>query len=212
MATHMSIGFLQDEKHLEWVDKDFRELARLMLQIPGFGSFGVSCSGHFRSKENGYSEDFFNPVLSGHLGLAAIPEMEHIPELLKIIYASTKEDSDANMRIMANMCAPWKQPVYEPSMDLRPYTSWKTKSGLYVAKLAILIGDNGLFDSMNLETYGGGIEVKGNEEKIPPLKKRYEEIKNFWKSLEDKVRIYNQDHGFTECDYKKDEFMRLVDQ
>ena len=96
MAEHRIIGFLYNEQRLKGVDDDFRELVVLMNQIYGFGTYGVSSSGHFREK---YRDGKFYPEPWGRLGVLALPETEHIKELIGIIYDSVKADADGKIRI-----------------------------------------------------------------------------------------------------------------
>lgn len=199
---HRHVGFLEDEESLRGVDEDFRELVKISYAIPGFGSYGVSCSGHFCPE---YSEDRFWPEPWGSLGIATLPEMKHIPELLRLIYDSTQTDSDAHVGIQDLIQPPMNYKKYSPDIDLKPYSYGKTDSGLYVALLDIRFGDNGCLDSCP-EHYCSPIKLAGNQEAFEKSQKRCLEIKQCWKMLEGAVREYTKGHGFSKADYHKREF------
>jgi len=203
MAIHMHIGFLEEEKMLNVVDTDFRELVRLFYQIPGFGSYGVSCSGHFELED---SEKFY-PRPCGHLGIATLPEMKHIPELLKLILEANQTDPDARLTVNINSGAPYYFPDYTLETDLSQFSFAKTSKGLYVAKLEILLGDNGSLASVG-EYFGGSLKVKEHQEAFDKSRQRCLEIQRFWKLLEDRVREYTQENRFVSPpDYYKPEFL-----
>jgi len=204
MAFRRHIGFIPED-HLGGVDENLEELVRLSYMIPGFGSYGVSCAGHFHPKWN---EDEFYPTPSGHLGFAILPEMKHISELLQIVYDATQKNSDCRLNILKRKygLALDSGNHYSPGLDLSKYSFGKTKDGLYVAVVKIRLGINSCFDSVP-DYRGGPIKLKGNEEVFEKSRQRYEENQVFWKALEGKVRTYNSVHGFSECDFSKKEFL-----
>jgi hypothetical protein len=199
MAIHAHIGFLQDEESINSVDIDFKELVRLTYSILGFGSYGVSCSGHFYKESNK-----FYPEPWGHLQFAALPQMPHILELVKLIHEYTKEDPDANLKMWENI-PPYKFKIYSPENNLRNYEIAKTETGLYIVRFEIRLGDNGCLKPVE-PYYGGGIKTAGNKAVFKESRKRCNQIKEFWKSLEQKVREYNQVHEFSSPDFSKKEF------
>jgi hypothetical protein len=197
------VGFIEDESNLGPVDKDFLELVKLTYQIPGFGSYGVSCSGHFKKKNK---EEFY-PEPWGHLGFALIPQMKHIPELLEIINETKKLDKDCHFSINIGKGAPIDFPEYSSEINLRDFSFGKNKKGQYVSLLEIRLGDNGCLDSIEDHECGGSFEIEGNEEGYIKSQERYLEIKSFWKNLENKIRGYNKRYGFSKTDYSKKEFL-----
>lgn len=202
MPFRRYVGFIKEDQ-LGGIDPDFRELSRLCYQTPGFATYGVSCSGHFYPE---YDQDKFYPSFGAHLGIITLPEMDHIPELLEIIYNTTKEDPDAEMKVKEKMKGPKDLKKYSPGFDLKPYSYGQNKDGLYVAWLEIRLNDNGALDSIS-DHWAGPIKLEGNKEVFEKSKQRYSEIQAFWKKLEDKVRNYNLKHGFSETDFEKKEFL-----
>jgi len=205
MAMHRHIGFLEEEKMLNAVDSDFRELVRLSYQIPGFGSYGVSCSGHFYpANKDGY----FLPSPWGSLGFAALPQENHIQELLGLISETTKSDPDARLSINDNKNPPINFPLYTSESDLSKYAIEKTSRGIYVAVLEVRLGDNGCLDTYPNRVYCSSIKLEGHELEFEKSRQRYQEIQRFWKLLEDKVREYTQKNQFiSPPDYTKPEFL-----
>ncbi|MFA5259160.1 MAG: hypothetical protein WC979_06640 [Candidatus Pacearchaeota archaeon] len=202
MAIHRHIGFLETEEMLNVVDTDFRELVRLSYQIPGFGSYGVSCSGHFDLED---SQRFY-PRPLGSLGIATLPEMKHIPELLELIQQTTQADSDARLTININSGAPCYFPNYTPKTDLSKFSVGNTNSGLYVTQLEIRLGDNNSLASLG-EYFGGSLKVEEHQEVLDKSRQRCQEIQKFWKLLEDKIRGYTNEKQFVSPpDYSKQEF------
>ena len=196
---------MEGESSLNGIDPDFRELARLSYQIPGFASYGVSCSGHF------YPEDEwgrFHPGPWGHMGFVALPEVEHIPGLLKLLYDLAQKDADAKIRVDDSK-PPLECPVFSPGMNLEPYTLWKTAGGLYVAKLDLRLGDNSSLDSVQ-DHLCCPIKREGNDEAFEKSKARCSEIQRFWKGLELAVGDYCRGNGFLEADFDKREFNSQV--
>lgn len=198
---YRSIGFLESEEALGGVDKDFRELVRSTYYIPGFGSFGVSCSGHPCAKE---STNFY-PRPFGDLGFAALPEMNHIHELLTLLHEQLATDPEAIMILDSARGAPIDWDRYHPEINLRQYTRALTKTGLYVIYFKILLGDNKALANVEDSCYGS-IPLAGNEITFEKCQRRYEEIRGFWKNLETKVKTYNSEHRFLAPNFKKEEF------
>lgn len=207
---HAHIGFLEKDEMLNFVDGDFRELIREFYKIPGLGTHGVSCSGHFYPKDHSNAgEGYFWPQPWAHLGVALIPKLKHIPEVLKIIYDSVQKDFDARLSIKDKFNAPVDFTRYEEGMNLEPYALGIIGGGLYVSVLEIRLGDNGCLNSVP-ETYGSHIIFEGNEEAYRKSEQRYTQIINYWKSLENSIRDYNLRNGFSEIDFSKKEFRPFI--
>lgn len=204
-GIHQVIGFLESEDSLRQVDPDFRDLVRLSYAIPGFGSHGVSCSGHFYldDKEQKFS------LVPGSLGFMALPEEDHVMELLRLISYETQKDSDAIITIDNRQGAPRDRPRYDPSIDLKPYARYTTKQGRYVARLEILLGDNGCLRDLR-GYYGSFLLIKDHQKTFELAKRRCAEIRDFWKGLEVEVREYNSQHNFVRPDFNKKEFLPFM--
>jgi len=74
-----------------------------------------------------------------------------------------------------------------------------------MVKLEIMLWDNGCLDSVPNHC-SAPVDREGNDLAFEKSKSRYEEIKSSWKTLEDKVKAYNQAHGFNKIDFEKKEF------
>ena len=203
MAMHRHIGFINEKAGLNGVDPDFRKLVELSYSIPGFGSYGVSCSGHFYPT---YDKDKFYPNPWAYLGLATIPEMKHIPPLLELIHTHIKLDPDAKISIQQKNENPSNFPEYKPGIDLKPDCFTKTKKGLYISLLEIRLGANRSLDTVP-DHMCAPIELEGNDEAFKKSQQRCSQIKKFWKGLENAVRAYVQEHNFKEQDLRKKEFL-----
>lgn len=213
-GRHRYIGFLKSGHDLRCVEPNepyFTELVRQLNMIPGFGTHGVSCSGHFYQDREGGR---FYPRPWGHLGLVALPESPHILTLLKLIYEQTRTDPDAWVDV--NGSGPPSSLVrYNPGMDLRPYShklfgrEILTGDGLFIVEFEIRIGDNGCLDSVP-DHLCSPIRREGNDEAFQRSQQRHGEIRSFWEELRDRVIGYNQEHGFSEIDYGKSEFLPFV--
>ena len=201
--SHRHIGFLEDEESIQVTDEDFHNVVRLMYAIPGCGSYGVSCAGHF-NPDSEY--DTFSPMPWSSLGIAVLPEMPHIPELLDIINKNTLSETNAWVGIKDKKHAPCDYDRYTPETDLTPYQIGQTKDKLYVALLEVRAGDNGCLDSVPDHCYSP-IEIKGNEEAFELSKTRCSEIKDFWSGLTESIGRYNESHGFKNSDFTKQEFL-----
>ena len=194
------IGFLKKEESLASVDADFRELVRQAYCIPGFGSYGISCSGHMRIERD---LGMFFPELYGHLGIAALPQLEHIPELLRILYDITAAEQNARIWIVTKTGQATQPRWYCLNTNLELYSQDKTSSGLPVARLEIRINDNGCLSN---DYNGQGFSLEQTDI-FEATTRRYKEIKAFWKKLEERVQEFNSRHGFQTPDFKKEEFL-----
>jgi hypothetical protein len=145
------------------------------------------------------------PISWGHLGFAVIPELEHISELLTILYESTQTDPCAWVGIQDEKHCPRDFDRYTPGTDLRHYSFWHNKAGNYVNLIEVRIGDNGCLDSIP-DHCGGSIKRDGNDEAFMKSQERCLQIKDFWKMLEDRVREYTIGKGFNHLDISKPEF------
>ena len=135
MIRHAHIGFLNNEDMLSIVDKDFRDLTKEIYKIPGVGTYGVSCSGYFHDEESEVvsQKGHFLPEPYAHLGIAAMPQLEHVSELIKLIYESIKTDFDARFSIKDRIHSPADFERYSSDKDLEHYSLGTNKDGLYVA-------------------------------------------------------------------------------
>jgi hypothetical protein len=201
-GAHRSIGFLENINSLTEVDEDFKGLILQSYYIPGFGSYGVSCSGHYREYP---SEAHFRPRLFGHLGFDALPELDHIKELFLVLNNEVLKDSDARIRLEGKG-APSNWPKYSSEVDLLKNCSCKTKLGLARLHLEISIGDRGILDSFEDTTGQLYYPIKGNELIVEQSKLRLHEIQFFWKNLENVLIDFNKTHNFTSPVFDKLEF------
>jgi len=203
MACHRHIGFLENDHEFAKVDLDFKEVIKIANHIPGFGSYGVSCAGHFRPDE-GYGT--FWPVPWAHLDLAVLPEMKHIPELLELLVSQAAEDSDAYVGIKNIHQPSYKGEKLSVGKDLKPYSVYQNLDGSYIALLEMRLGDNGALDSVE-DHCCSSIELEGNQEAFDKSKIRCAEINGFWGKLEKSLEAYRTKHNFVELDFSKKEFL-----
>lgn len=209
MAQHAYIAFVEGEKGLNAADPEFRDLVRELYKIKGCGSHGVSCAGHVEERTNCRDVEEFSCKVYGHLQMALLPELSHIPPLIKLIDDYLHTDSDSRITVEIDT-PPYKYPVYEEGVDLRPFKLWETKDGLYVVKLNIRMGDGGIKDDIEERTgerYGHWyLKVEGLEDIRDRCRVRGAELIALWDGLEAQVADYNDEHGFTEIELKKTEF------
>lgn len=203
-------GFLEKEEEISYVDQDLEDIVRSSYKIIGFGSHCVSCAGHFY-EEKYKNKKIFWPKIEGSLGFAALPELQHIKELIGVIYNYTLNDSDAYIEIDPNNIifskGFKKSRKYNPSIDLKEYSIMKTNSGLFVVQLIVNIGDNGCLGPLGKDYCGGYVPVDKNKKVYEESKKRHLEIKSFWKEFGHKIYEYNKKTGFETIDFKKSEFL-----
>lgn len=214
-AMHAYIGFLNDWNRLDSVDSELQPIATVSYKIPGFGSHGVSCAGHLNEYDDEIRKDrkLFYPQLDGHLGFACLPQLPHMPELLTLLYAHARTDSDAwleveqfNLAFTRNIKDIKKNQKYVSGMKLHPYAVMQTASGLDVVQLKVRIGDNRVLARLK-DYYGGYLDKNVYSRLHEKSKERIAQIQLFWEELAGKIENYNKAHGFYEVNFDKSEFL-----
>lgn len=176
---HAIVTFLEDEKSLEGVDSEFRGLVRSFHQIPFCATFGVSCAGHLsETEDNGSQQASFSPSPWGHLNIIVLSDVLHIQELLSLLKEKILGYADTSFKKI--------QHIFGPQENSR------------LAVWEIRINDNGCLGQIKMgeNWFGGDLSRQGNEEAYENSKARFEEIKRFWKALEDEVMKFCKEHSF----------------
>lgn len=192
--------------YLNNVDIDFRNLIRELYKIPGVATFPPSCSGHF---EVGVpNKECFYPRIGGRLPIATIPSLEHIPSLLNIFYQHSKTDQDTILAVK-DINHPYVYNLdlaqFSPDLELEEPLLTKLNSDNQMLLLEFRIGENNCFSRQRQPnaTAFNLSETELFEDTI----KRYYELREFWKCLEEKVIRYNKVNNFENIDFSKIEFL-----
>lgn len=199
---HRHIWFLENEMEFAKVDDDFKETVRLINSVYGVGTYGVSCSGHFELDEK---SEIFYPRPWAHLGIAVMPQVDYMEGFLGEIAQHTSTDLDARLAIKEDIC-PSDFKKYNVGIDLRPFSRGTNHLGNYVVELEIQLGSNGTLE-MGKDYFGESLAIKDHEETFSLTKDRAMQMRVFWLNLEQKLRVFNEKHGFNTPNFYKPEFL-----
>lgn len=178
---HAVVTFLESQKSLNGVDRDFRKLAEVLHWIPFCASFGVSCSGHFHENDetSDWSANCFNPSPWGHLNIIVLSTEPHIQELLQLINQTIGGYADATFKKIQHVFGPPETSKLEV---------WE-----------IRIHDNGCLGEFEEKALFGNYFPKAEHQQLyQNSKRRCEEIRLFWDTLATQLAAFCQEHGFKE--------------